>query len=246
MPEDYQAVNNSENRSGLEIGNFNNAENNSYTTPIKLNNKNGEANSDKKTGFNPYNINFDEFKDDFGKSIDIPRYMNKLFYIKKKKIADEMASHKPHSNYAKSFVQSIIIDKDEGPADLSRIGLMSYIQNKYFESFTKSNSCCFGRAHQQMRIYNLMDNYLTESLEMDNYEKKYFQFEMLKYMVLDPHQIQCFEKIPFLEGWSIMQQIRDQKRTKGVMSVANSLISKPADVEKLGMIDKKLNGLFLS
>jgi len=114
---------------------------------------------------------------------------------------------------------------------------MSYFYNKYFSYFT----CC-KNYRSQLNIFNFINNYLNSALEVYNIEKRYFQFELLKYILLNTQQVDLFEKIPLLSGASVINQIEKLGNEKTLRSKFKTTTK---ELESLSNEDKKLYGLFI-
>lgn len=121
----------------------------------------------------------------------------------------------------------------------------SYFYNKYISSFGSIrlfNFCC-KKSINQSDLFFFINNYLNSALEVYGFEKRYFQFELLKYILLNTQQIELFEKIPFIAGNGILKQIEIIQEEKVLKSRFTNTLKELADQD---MKDKKLYGLYIN
>jgi len=92
----------------------------------------------------------------------------------------------------------------------------------------------------------MLDSYFTEALEMKNYENKYFQLEMLKYLLLSPPQIDAFEKIPIIPGCKVIQEIKESKLNRKLSNqYMYDFECNGGKLLSISNVDKKIHGIYL-
>lgn len=105
------------------------------------------------------------------------------------------------------FYEELINFKRSSTKNKFELDFSEYVYNKYLSFFTKSicNGIC-SNAKGKTKSFGYLDEYMNRSLEMKNYERNFFQINMLKYMLLSEEQMKAFEKIPLFNGYEIIKQ----------------------------------------
>lgn len=82
---------------------------------------------------------------------------------------------------------------------LVEFSFCNYIYYKYFSSNI---------------LFRFINNYYSKSMEVNNIESLYFQFHILKYVMLNKEQLHLFENIPFLNGVNIIKDVNEERQDK--------------------------------
>lgn len=100
-----------------------------------------------------------------------------------------------------NFLKKVVRNEDNlGNRSFSKLTLCKYLLYKYF-SCLFNIKCLQNKCPDQIschQVYQYVDSYLTEALEIDNIERNYFQLEMLKQVLLTNEQRYYFSKIPLI------------------------------------------------
>lgn len=94
--------------------------------------------------------------------------------------------------------------------DKFELSFWDYIFNKYFSWILRKQTCfnlICDNAKLKHKTFINIDDYLSNSLDIQNYEKIFFQFHLLKFLMLSDNQIKAFEKIPLANGYEIIKKI---------------------------------------
>lgn len=77
-----------------------------------------------------------------------------------------------------------------------KFSFCNYLYNKYISSST---------------LFKFINNYYSKSMDVENLERLYFQFNLLKFIMFNNQQLHLFEKIPFLNGTNKIKEINSIK-----------------------------------
>ncbi len=124
------------------------------------------------------------------------------------------------------------------------INLYDYISNKYicWNTLNKGFFCVKFHPNKKSKTYNYLNDYMNNSLDIKNYERNYFQLNMLKYLLLNQDQIKAFEKIPLYSGY---ETIKKQVEISSSWKLNNNFNFDFDFIEGLSDADQKLHGLFV-
>lgn len=86
-----------------------------------------------------------------------------------------------------------------------KFGLCKYLYFKYFSD--SCPSCCTSRKTDSYLIYNFANDYLSKSIEVDNSEKVFSQFQVLKYLAMTPYELKLFENLPISHVDQVINKI---------------------------------------
>lgn len=143
------------------------------------------------------------------------------------------------------FYNEIILHKRKQPNEKFQLTFWEYFNNKYFAcSLKKSDSCniCCSNSRGKYKTFQYIDDYLNSSLEMKNYEKTYFQMNLMKFLFLNDEQLRAFEQVPLVTGYSIIQK---QVEFAKSLSLDYNFGYDNASIEGLQETDKRLHSLFI-
>lgn len=89
--------------------------------------------------------------------------------------------------------------------------MAEWLDLKYFASYVSCDLLCVrDRKHSdRLLVYDAAEEYLSNTLEFTKYDKMKFDLEMIKLVLLEPHEMALFESIPLLEGNSIFSKINN-------------------------------------
>ncbi len=76
---------------------------------------------------------------------------------------------------------------------------------------------------------------------MMNYERNFFQLNMLKYLLLNESQQQAFENIPLIKGFEIIKVNKDLSTSTLNYDFCKDLIS----LDQLKPLDKNIHEIYL-
>lgn len=85
-----------------------------------------------------------------------------------------------------------------------KLTMIEYIKIKYFLKFTSLSFCCFIKSSKKKSLYDFINSYLNEALEINNLEKYYYELNLMKKLLLDTKQIDCVSKMNFVEAYEII------------------------------------------
>lgn len=120
-----------------------------------------------------------------------------------------------------------------------RISFAEYFNYKYL-----NDSCllCLKKfTGRKQSVYNFANNYLTKSIEVDNSEKVYSQFQALKYLTMSSEELELFENLPLMHVDQIIDKIGELSNTRERLRIPKLNIEKLAADSSLA---QKLIGLF--
>lgn len=143
------------------------------------------------------------------------------------------------------FYNEAILFKRKNQNQKFEISLFEYVINKYFDFLINKNNCCnmcFSSARSKHKTFAYVDDYLSSSLEMKNYQKQFFQINMLKFLMLNDEQLRAFEQIPLYNGFSI---IKKQEEYFKSMNLDYNFGCDNTSLENLDEVDKKLHSVYI-
>lgn len=141
------------------------------------------------------------------------------------------------------FYDELINFKNKNNKAKFELDFTEYVYNKYFNFFNKyfCNVICTSMK-QKSKSFNYLDDYMNRSLEMKNYERNFFQVNMLKYMLLSEEQMKAFEKIPLFNGYEIIKQQFDFNNSD---KLDYNFGFDSNSIENLSDTDQKLHSMFV-
>lgn len=106
------------------------------------------------------------------------------------------------------------------------------------------NCCLCPKYKSTVYLYNLLDYYLTRSMETTNIMKNYWDVELIKFLIFNKTQFENYKKIPFLNGLSVMQiQEEDEMKIKLKTSIRRMLTLNSEESIRNYSMDEKLYAL---
>lgn len=142
-------------------------------------------------------------------------------------------------NFKKMHCFSDLILKETVSQGKLKLSYSEYFKYKYFN---ESLILCFNRLKgRKNEVYNFANHYLTKSIEVDNSEKVYSQFQALKYLTMSPSELELFENLPLIHLNQIIDKITELSSKGDQIMIPNLNIEKIAADSILG---RKLVGLF--
>ena len=126
----------------------------------------------------------------------------------------------------------------------STLSFCSYFFNKYLSFVLNCYLIrrCFKKINYQSNIFNFIDTYLNEATDVVNIEKKHFQFEMLKYIILTKKQLENFEKIPMIMGNNIIEKLEEIRKEPFLTHNFNNSLD---EIGRQTETDNRIHGLFV-
>lgn len=138
----------------------------------------------------------------------------------------------------------VVSEGHKYPKIKKRFSFCSYIFNKYFffmYDIRWLNWCCCCKEYRsQLELFNYIDVYLNNAIEVTTLERRYFQFEVLKYLLLNTEQLEAFEKIPRITGNRIIERINEFYQGGLRVDFADNFEDLIGQTE----LESKLQGLF--
>ena len=92
------------------------------------------------------------------------------------------------------------------PSKVKNISIFEWVILKYFSFSITIGMCKCNEKEQKLYIYNKVDEYLSDALNVYDIEQRYMELEMLKLIMFDKVQLRAFQNISFLKGYEDITQ----------------------------------------
>ena len=97
-----------------------------------------------------------------------------------------------------------------------------------------SDFSCFKSCFINKKLYRYLNTYLNKALDVKNYERIYFEGQMIKMLVLNDDQLKLFNKIPLVSGIDIIEKMETNQEIKiNKKKLKERIVYKKPKVKKL-------------